>query len=77
MVEGESPRALLLQDADDDSDGESSSDDDDDGGMKKPGKTWRVGGGKIKLMEKGMGQYVGIVERKLERRRKAEEAAKA
>lgn len=27
------------------------------------------------MMEKGMGQYVGIVERKLERRRAKEEAA--
>lgn len=43
--------------------------------LKVKGKTWRVGAGKIKLMEKGMQGYVGIVERKLERRRREAEAA--
>ncbi|KAL8277263.1 hypothetical protein RQP46_010332 [Phenoliferia psychrophenolica] len=78
VVEGESPRALLLADADDSSDdgGSSSDEDEASGSGKKVGQTWRVGAGKIKLMEKGMVQYVGIVERKLEKRRKAEEAAR-
>ncbi|KAI5479106.1 Iron complex transport system ATP-binding protein [Pseudohyphozyma bogoriensis] len=74
VVEGESPRSILAEEADD-SDVGSSSDEDDEEGSKAVGKTWRVGGGKIKLMEKGMKQYVGLVERKLEKRRKAGEAA--
>ncbi|KAK4701684.1 hypothetical protein P7C70_g4544, partial [Phenoliferia sp. Uapishka_3] len=55
VIEGESPRALLMQDVDDSSDGEASSEDEESGGGRKPGQTWRVGGGKLKLMEKGMG----------------------
>ncbi|KAJ7740893.1 P-loop containing nucleoside triphosphate hydrolase protein [Mycena olivaceomarginata] len=44
--------------------------DDEDDEAAPPGKTYRVGGGKLKLMEKGMTQYVGIVERKLARKKR-------
>lgn len=64
-------------------DASSSSDDDEDGedsgggGARPRGRTYRVGNGKLKLMEKGMQGYVGIVERKLERRRRELEALQA
>lgn len=70
VVEGASPRALLLEEEDAD-DGEDESSSDDEESSVRPGQTFRVGGGNIKKMEKGMLQYVGIVERRLERRRKA------
>lgn len=60
VIEGQSSRrALGLEDDSDDSDSE-------DEGVK--GATWRVGNGGIKLCEKGMDGYVGIVERRLARR---------
>ncbi|KAM0747556.1 P-loop containing nucleoside triphosphate hydrolase protein [Meredithblackwellia eburnea MCA 4105] len=77
VVEGSSPRQILAEaddgTPDEDSGSDSSIDEDDSGeGKKPPGQTWRVGAGTIKKMDKGMAQYVGIVERKLEKRRKAE-----
>ncbi|KAJ7167528.1 P-loop containing nucleoside triphosphate hydrolase protein [Mycena filopes] len=68
VIEGESPRHAAPSDDADDSDEPSSSDEDDEGGSP-PGKTYRVGGGKLKLMEKGMAQYVAFVERKLARKK--------
>ncbi|KAJ6482821.1 P-loop containing nucleoside triphosphate hydrolase protein [Mycena vitilis] len=64
VIEGESRHASPNKDASDDS----SSEDDDD--TTSPGKTYRVGGGKLKLMEKGMAQYVALVERKLARKKR-------
>ncbi|ORY88253.1 P-loop containing nucleoside triphosphate hydrolase protein [Leucosporidium creatinivorum] len=73
VVENESFRQASGIDAEDEEDEESSESEEEGGGKK--GMTWRVGGGKIKLMEKGMAGYVGIVERKLARRKREEEAA--
>ncbi|KAJ7639258.1 P-loop containing nucleoside triphosphate hydrolase protein [Roridomyces roridus] len=63
VIEGESLRHAT-QDEDGDED-LSESDDDEEEESRPPGKTYRVGGGKLKLMEKGMVQYVAFVERKL------------
>ncbi|KAF7355682.1 Iron complex transport system ATP-binding protein [Mycena sanguinolenta] len=65
VIEGESLRqATQVDDASD----ESSSEEEDD--ATPPGKTYRVGGGKLKLMEKGMAQYVGIIERRLAKKKR-------
>ncbi|KAJ7129275.1 P-loop containing nucleoside triphosphate hydrolase protein [Mycena epipterygia] len=66
VIEGESLRHATPDDESDDS----SSDEDDDDTTTPPGKTYRVGGGKLKLMEKGMAQYVALVERKLARKKR-------
>lgn len=66
VIEGESLRHAA---PDDEGSDESSSEEEDDEAAP-PGKTYRVGGGKLKLMEKGMTQYVGIVERKLARKKR-------
>lgn len=74
VIEGESAREALRNasgQVDDDDDGEDSTESSDDEVEGRPvHKTYRVGGGGIKLMQKGMQGYVGIVERKLERRKK-------
>lgn len=59
VVEGQSPRRALGLEEDSD---ESS---DDEGEDLRKGITYRVGNGFLKVCEKGMGGYVGIVERKL------------
>ncbi|SCZ97244.1 BZ3500_MvSof-1268-A1-R1_Chr4-2g07084 [Microbotryum saponariae] len=59
-------------DEEDDDDDEDSSD--EEGVIT--GNTYRVGGGKIKLMEGGMNKYVSLVERKLARKQREAEAAK-
>lgn len=71
VVEGESVRRASGMDDEEDSDAVESSDDEAGGGAgagRKPGLTWKVGKGKIKLMEKGMEGYVASVERKVARR---------
>ncbi|GAA6024343.1 hypothetical protein JCM8202_003687 [Rhodotorula sphaerocarpa] len=71
VVEGESVRRASGMDDEEDSDAVESSDDELGGGAgagRKPGLTWKVGKGKIKLMEKGMEGYVASVERKVARR---------
>lgn len=55
---------------DGESDEESSEEEEEE---SRRGRTYRVGAGKVKLLEKGMKGYVGIVERKLERERKRRE----
>ncbi|KAI0761905.1 P-loop containing nucleoside triphosphate hydrolase protein [Irpex lacteus] len=50
---------------DDESDGSSTEDEDI---IKSPGQTFYVGNGKVKLLERGMEQYVELVERKLQKR---------
>ncbi|KAJ7228264.1 P-loop containing nucleoside triphosphate hydrolase protein [Mycena pura] len=67
VIEGES---LKHANPENDASDESSSEEDEDGAP--PGKTYRVGGGKLKLMEKGMTQYVALVERKLAKKKKEE-----
>ncbi|KAF7352440.1 Iron complex transport system ATP-binding protein [Mycena venus] len=69
VIEGESLRHAA---PDDDASDESSSEEDEDDVGAPPGKTYRVGGGKLKLMDKGMAQYVGLVERKLARKKREE-----
>ncbi|KAJ7068669.1 P-loop containing nucleoside triphosphate hydrolase protein [Mycena amicta] len=73
VIERESLRHAEPEDSDgggsDDDDDDGSSEDDDEG-RGPPGKTYRVGGGKLKEMEKGMKQYVAFVERKLARQRR-------
>ncbi|KAJ7734035.1 P-loop containing nucleoside triphosphate hydrolase protein [Mycena maculata] len=66
VIEGESLRHAA---PDDDASDYSCSEDEDDPSTP-PGKTYRVGGGKLKLMEKGMAQYVAFVERKLARKKR-------
>ncbi|KAJ7126423.1 P-loop containing nucleoside triphosphate hydrolase protein [Mycena crocata] len=66
VIEGQSLRHAR---PDDDISDDSSSDEEDDE-TTPPGKTYRVGGGKLKLMEKGMAQYVALVERKLARKKR-------
>lgn len=52
---------------------ESSIDEGEEGsGVGARGQTFFLGKGTIKLLENGMGQYVGMVERKLSKRQKAE-----
>lgn len=86
VIEGESPKAKseVGQDDVDSSSGSESSVDEDEVDMgllakgkrvKKTGKTWRVSSGKVRLMERGMDQYVEGVERKLAKR--AREAEKS
>lgn len=53
------------QDEDNESDGSSTEDEDI---VKSPGLTFYVGNGKVKLLERGMEQYVELVERKLQKR---------
>ena len=55
---------------------DSDSDSFDRGGEKseKQGFTYYVGGGKVKLMENGMAQYVQLVERRLAKRKRIAEA---
>lgn len=53
------------QDEDDKSDGSLTEEEDI---VKSPGQTFYVGNGKVKLLERGMGQYVELVERKLQKR---------
>ncbi|CAK5275316.1 unnamed protein product [Mycena citricolor] len=67
-------QATGVEDDDDASDSESSDDGDGDGKGISPGKTYRVGGGKIKEMDKGMEQYVAFVERKLARLQRERDA---
>lgn len=76
VVERETFKAASGIDDDDaeDEDEESDSDLDGDGAPKK-GLTYRVGNGGIKLMEKGMQGYVGIVERKIARKLREQETA--
>ncbi|KAJ6561577.1 P-loop containing nucleoside triphosphate hydrolase protein [Mycena vulgaris] len=66
VIEGESLRHATQDDEESD---DSSSEDEDDV-TTPPGKTYRVGGGKLKLLEKGMAQYVAFVERKLARKKR-------
>ncbi|KAF8213955.1 P-loop containing nucleoside triphosphate hydrolase protein [Mycena galopus ATCC 62051] len=68
VIEGESLRHA----AQDDAVSEDSSSEEDEEDASPPGKTYRVGGAKLKLMEKGMAQYVGIIERKLARKKREE-----
>jgi ATP-binding cassette subfamily F protein 3 len=68
VIEGESLRHATRDD--EVSDDSSSDQEDDDGNAAPPGKTYRVGGGKLKLQEKGMAQYVAFVERKLARKQR-------
>ncbi|KAJ7724833.1 P-loop containing nucleoside triphosphate hydrolase protein [Mycena metata] len=70
VIEGESLRHAAPTDGDDSEEPSSSDEDGDE--STPPGKTYRVGGGKIKLMEKGMAQYVVFVERKLARKKREE-----
>lgn len=72
VVEGESIRQA--SGVEDEDDGEESSESETEE-EKRKGATWRVGAGKIKLMEKGMQGYVGIVERKVARRERELAAA--
>ncbi|KAJ7098765.1 P-loop containing nucleoside triphosphate hydrolase protein [Mycena belliarum] len=65
VIEGESLRHA----AQDDEASDDSSDEEYDAAAA-PGTTYRVGGGKLKLMEKGMAQYVAFVERKLARKKR-------
>ena len=71
VIERESFRTASGID-DDEEDEEESSDEEESAGKK--GLTYRVGNGGIKLCEKGMAGYVGIVERKIARRRREAEA---
>ncbi|KAJ6539742.1 P-loop containing nucleoside triphosphate hydrolase protein [Mycena capillaripes] len=66
VIEGESLRHAAPDD--DASDDPSSEEDEED--ITPPGKTYRVGGGKLKLMDKGMAQYVAFVERKLAKKKR-------
>ncbi|KAJ7437118.1 P-loop containing nucleoside triphosphate hydrolase protein [Mycena galericulata] len=66
VIEGESLRHA----AQDDDVSEDSSSEDEDDPTTPPGKTYRVGGGKLRLMEKGMAQYVAFVERKLAKKKR-------
>ncbi|KAF9491905.1 P-loop containing nucleoside triphosphate hydrolase protein [Pleurotus eryngii] len=63
---------------DDEGDGTDISDESDEGNEDgQTGKTYMVSGGKVKLLENGMSQYVALVERKLERRKRAAAAEAA
>ncbi len=74
VVEGSSLSAAgaVGDDAEDDEDLSSSEDDEEGQHPGKIGRTYRVGGGKVKLLENDMVQYVNMVERRLEKRRAAE-----
>jgi ATP-binding cassette subfamily F protein 3 len=71
VIEGASPsHAYDTEISDDSSLSSEEEDDDENSNASRRGQTFRVGAGKVKLMEKGMQQYVSFVERKVERRRK-------
>jgi len=66
--------AKALGSADDEEDiSDLSSDDDSDSGGQT-GQTFHVGGGKVRLLNGGMSQYVQAVERKLAKRKKLGQA---
>lgn len=67
VVEGETFQAASGIENEDEEEDVASSDSEEEGAAKR-GQTFRVGRGGIKLMEKGMAGYVGIVERKLAKR---------
>lgn len=76
VVERETFRAASgIEDADEDDEDDGEDSDSEGEGAAKKGLTYRVGNGGIKLMEKGMAGYVGIVERRLARRLREQEAA--
>ncbi|KAI0343208.1 P-loop containing nucleoside triphosphate hydrolase protein [Trametopsis cervina] len=60
----------------DPSDVSSSESDDDPDGNKKQGQTFYVGNGKVKLLDRGMQQYIEMVERKLQKRQRLAQNAK-
>lgn len=68
IIEGQFPRAVAEEGESDQSSSEGEEEE------SRRGRTYRVGAGKVKELEKGMKEYVGIVERKLERERKRREA---
>lgn len=72
MIEGLSlsSAGAFGDDEDEDSDVSPSEDEDADSASSNLGITYVVGGGAIKKLDGGMGQYVKMVERKLERRAK-------
>lgn len=77
MVEGCSlSSAGAFGDGEDDASDVSSSENEEDFDEKRPGQTFYVGNGKVKLLERGMEQYVQMVERKLQKRQRAAELAK-
>ena len=73
MIEGlslSSAGAFGNDEEEEDSDASPSEDEDADPSSSVLGITYVVGGGAIKKLDGGMGQYVKMVERKLERRAK-------
>ncbi|SCV69181.1 BQ2448_2201 [Microbotryum intermedium] len=77
VIEGQALKqasGVAQNDTDDDEDDDDEDSSDEEGVIT--GNTYRVGGGKIKLMEGGMNKYISLVERKLARKQKEAEAAK-
>ena len=81
VVEGETLREAAGVDLDDDDDDDEEEEEESDegseeggSGRREKGTTMRVGSGKVQVVE-GMQGYVKLVERRLEKRRRAEEAA--
>lgn len=74
MIEGASSREASTTFDDSDSDLSSSSDEDD---ARAKGVVYRVSKGKVKLMERGMDQYVELVEKGIAKRERLAAAAAA
>lgn len=69
VVEGCSlSKAGAFGDQQEDDDSEVSPSSEEEDVVKSPGQTFYVGNGKVKLLERGMEQYVEMVERKLQKR---------
>ncbi len=70
VIEGISPREAYDEALDEDDDSSSDEDSDNEGVVRK-GQTWRVGKGRVRLTEGGMTEYVGLVEKRIEKKMKA------
>ena len=62
MIEGEKADARAQ-----DSEDEVSSEDDSDAEESRTGATYRVGAGKVRVLPRGMEQYVALVEKRLKK----------
>ncbi len=70
VIEGISPKDAFDEPLEVHDEDGSESDDSADELAARKGQTWRVGKGKIRLTEGGMTQYIGIVEKRIDKKMK-------
>ena len=64
-IQADQAGADLSEDDDDDDDDDADESDENEGSAGRAGQTYRVGAGKLTLLERGMQQYVETLERRL------------